>query len=52
MSMRMPRLITGHRCPCGARVDPGNRKCRKCRARARWLRRGRGYRHPDKWPEG
>jgi hypothetical protein len=23
-------------CPCGALVDPGKKRCRKCRARSRW----------------
>jgi hypothetical protein len=37
--MRIPRSITGNCCPCGAALDPGKWTCRKCRARARWLRR-------------
>jgi len=27
------------RCPCGALADSGRPVCRKCAARARWLRR-------------
>jgi hypothetical protein len=26
-------------CPCGALLDHGKRRCRKCRARSRWRRR-------------
>ncbi len=26
-------------CPCGALLDYGKRRCRKCRARSRWHRR-------------
>jgi hypothetical protein len=47
--MQMPRIITGFRCGCGARLEPGNRRCRKCRARARWRRRKQGSRFPDLW---
>ncbi|WP_176611837.1 hypothetical protein [Actinomadura sp. WMMB 499] len=47
--MRVPRVITGFSCVCGGRVEPGNRRCRKCRARARWQRRKRGSRYPDLW---
>jgi hypothetical protein len=25
-------------CQCGALVEPGMRRCRKCRARSRWYR--------------
>ncbi len=34
-----PPLITGHRCPCGARRNKSSRLCRKCSARVRWRRR-------------
>jgi hypothetical protein len=37
--MRLPRRILGPSCPCGARLSPSDKVCRKCRARARWLRR-------------
>ena len=47
--MRLPRIITAYRCECGARLDPGNSKCRKCRARLRYLRRKTGSRFPDLW---
>jgi hypothetical protein len=43
--MRLPRSITGPSCACGARLEAGNRQCRKCRARARWRRRK--YRYGD-----
>ena len=26
------------RCPCGALLENGTKRCRKCRARARWYR--------------
>jgi hypothetical protein len=26
-------------CPCGGRLEVSTRRCRKCRARARWRRR-------------
>jgi hypothetical protein len=26
-------------CPCGALLDHGKKRCRKCRARSRWRRR-------------
>jgi hypothetical protein len=26
------------RCPCGALLDHGMKRCRKCRARSRWYR--------------
>ncbi|MCP2338598.1 putative nucleic acid-binding Zn ribbon protein [Actinomadura rupiterrae] len=45
----MPRVITGQSCTCGARIEPGNRRCRKCRARARYARRREGSRYPDLW---
>jgi ribosomal protein L40E len=43
--MRLPRRIFGPSCPCGARLSMGDIFCRKCRARARWLRRKSRY--PD-----
>jgi hypothetical protein len=27
------------RCPCGARRDASSKRCRKCRARSRWMHR-------------
>ena len=27
------------RCPCGALIEQGAKRCRKCRARTRWYRR-------------
>ncbi|MQY08059.1 hypothetical protein ACRB68_61650 [Actinomadura sp. RB68] len=47
--MRMPRIVTAMSCPCGARVEAGSARCRKCRARARWRRRRAGSRFPDLW---
>lgn len=35
----LPPSLFGRSCPCGARIEPGNKRCRKCRARARWYRR-------------
>lgn len=36
-------LLTGPRpCPCGAATESGCRLCRKCRGRARWMRRTAG----------
>jgi hypothetical protein len=32
-------LPTDRTCPCGALLDHGKRRCRKCRARSRWRRR-------------
>ncbi|GAA1544483.1 hypothetical protein GCM10009678_28950 [Actinomadura kijaniata] len=49
MTMRMPVVITACSCACGARTDRPGRRCRKCRARARWQRRRAGSRHPDLW---
>lgn len=34
-----PLSLFGRTCPCGALIEHGNKKCRKCRARARWHRR-------------
>lgn len=36
---KRPLGLTGRRCGCGARVEPGTPSCGKCRARARWVRR-------------
>lgn len=36
--MRTLPILPG-RCLCGANATPGNRRCRKCRARWRWHRR-------------
>lgn len=33
------------RCPCGALLEDGARRCRKCRARSRW-RRHKSRRRP------
>jgi hypothetical protein len=43
--MRLPRKTLGPSCPCGARQSMSDILCRKCRARARWLRRKSRY--PD-----
>lgn len=32
-------LPADHYCPCGALLERGMRRCRKCRARSRWRRR-------------
>lgn len=38
------KFLPGDRkCPCGALLEHGMRRCRKCRARSRW-RRHRAYR--------
>jgi hypothetical protein len=38
--MRVRTLgLTGQRCPCGAAAETRRSFCRKCRARARWMRR-------------
>lgn len=36
---RIPDGFSGRRCWCGALIEWGNRRCRKCRARTRWHRR-------------
>ena len=44
----MPELDTsllGNCCPCGAAVEHGMRRCRKCRARSRYLFKAR-HRRP------
>jgi hypothetical protein len=35
----LPLRLSGRKCPCGALVEHGNKRCRKCRSRARWRRR-------------
>lgn len=37
--MRVPTSLSGRRCVCGALTEPTAKRCRKCRARARWRRR-------------
>jgi hypothetical protein len=32
-------LPENNACPCGAALDLGKRRCRKCRARSRWRHR-------------
>jgi hypothetical protein len=40
MTMRTALLsLTGRKCPCGALIEHSDKRCRKCRARARWRRR-------------
>jgi hypothetical protein len=40
MSMRFVTLeMLGLSCPCGARRDTPNGRCRKCSARSAWSRR-------------
>jgi hypothetical protein len=39
-----PLGLPGQRCVCGAHAEQG-RRCVKCRARARWVRRKA---HPDR----
>lgn len=34
-----PGSPLGRRCPCGALPESGMKRCRKCRARSRWVRR-------------
>jgi hypothetical protein len=36
----------GDCCPCGAALEHGMKRCRKCRARSRYRRR-RAHRHPS-----
>jgi hypothetical protein len=36
---RIPDGFSGRRCLCGSLTEWGNRRCRKCRSRARWQRR-------------
>jgi hypothetical protein len=40
----LPVNLDGRRCECGALADD-SRLCRKCRSRARWLRRRIWHRH-------
>lgn len=40
----MPELdssLLGNCCPCGAAVEHGKQRCRKCRARSRYIRKVR-----------
>jgi ribosomal protein L40E len=39
-------VFSKDRCSCGALVDSKARQCRKCRNRARWLRR-KNWQHRD-----
>jgi hypothetical protein len=42
-----PINLDGQRCECGAIADEGKSTCRKCRNRARWLRRKARHGHED-----
>jgi hypothetical protein len=46
MSTPQPYLSENDSCPCGAALDPGTRRCRKCRARSRWRHRQAHRRRP------
>ena len=46
MTRNRPINLGGRRCECGALTDNGSPVCRKCRNRARWLRR-KNWRHHD-----
>jgi hypothetical protein len=46
MTRIRPINLAGRRCECGALAEDGSPVCRKCRNRARWLRRKNG-RHRD-----
>jgi hypothetical protein len=48
MTRNRPINLDGHRCECGAQTESGSPVCRKCRSRARWLRR-KNWRHRDTW---
>ena len=39
----LPPSVQGRICPCGARVEPGTRRCLKCRFRSRWIRHKRRH---------
>ncbi len=39
----LPPSIRGRNCPCGARIEPGMRRCLKCRARIAWRRHKRRH---------
>ena len=39
MTRNRPINLDGRRCECGALAENGSPTCRKCRSRARWLRR-------------
>jgi hypothetical protein len=38
-------VFSGDRCSCGALLENSERRCHKCRNRARWLRRKDGRHH-------
>jgi hypothetical protein len=42
MTRNRPINLHGQRCECGAQTENGSPICRKCRSRARWLRRKTG----------
>jgi hypothetical protein len=46
MTRNRPINLDGRRCECGALTENGSPTCRKCRSRARWLRR-KNWRHQD-----
>jgi hypothetical protein len=46
MTRNRPINLDGRRCECGALTENGSPVCRKCRSRARWLRR-KNWRHHD-----
>ena len=46
MTRNRPINLDGRRCECGALAENGSPACRKCRSRARWLRR-KHWRHDD-----
>jgi hypothetical protein len=48
MTRIRPVNLDGRRCECGALAENGAPICRKCRNRARWLRR-KNWRHRDAW---
>jgi len=48
MTRNSPINLDGLRCECGAQAENGLPICRKCRNRARWLRR-KNWRHRDEW---
>ncbi|MBW8482261.1 hypothetical protein [Actinomadura parmotrematis] len=49
MNVRKLRTLAELACACGARVEHGGIRCRKCRARARWRRRHGGPHLPIPW---
>jgi hypothetical protein len=42
----IPDDVPERHCPCGALLEKGTKRCRKCRARSRWYRRRSGRRRP------